>query len=225
MGWGCSGLVNNDWGQGLGGDHLVVVVARRHQQGAEQMLVDELGRHHLDLALTDVAGQIGLGQRLGNILGVLQLLVVGIGVQGLELGLDATQTASLLWGGLDLGLGGDLVGSRLVATGGHIHVLFESGIGTGQVLSMSMSTSGTIVSAHQLRENGEKRDWRRLEGCKWGSPWMSWLLTGVAAMAKMPNQRPSCMLPFTCGSSTARCLAMTPALYSAYNRCPPRPAT
>jgi len=119
----------------------------------------------------DVAGQIGLGQRLGNILGVLQLLVVGIGVQGLELGLDATQTASLLWGGLDLGLGGDLVGSRLVATGGHIHVLFESGIGTGQVLSMSMSTSGTIVSAHQLREN-RKRDWRRLEGCKWGSPWM-----------------------------------------------------
>lgn len=44
-------------------------------------------------------------------------------------------------------------------------------------------------------------------------------------MAKMPNQRPSCMLPFTCGSSTARCLAMTPALYSAYNRCPPWPAT
>lgn len=104
MGWWCTRLVDNDWWQGLGGDHLVVVVARWHQQGAEQMLVNELWRHHLNLALTDIAGQIGLGQRFGNILGVLQLLVVGIGVEGLKLGLDATQTTGLLRRGLDLGL-------------------------------------------------------------------------------------------------------------------------
>lgn len=43
MGGWCAGLVHNDWGQGLCGDHLMVVVARWHQQGAEQMLINELG--------------------------------------------------------------------------------------------------------------------------------------------------------------------------------------